>query len=287
LLPKFLGNGKFGAMYSGEICSEDGSRVGRLVKVALKDSREDFINQAKVWSQLHHPNLLTIEAITSGSEPMTLVYEPAGHGSLYQYLIYHSPNNPNFTRDHALLDRANLLDISRQIAAGMAYLSSHGYVHGELMTRNCQVAHSMVIKITDFTVDRDVCYFRQQNKRPIALGWMAPETIQTETYTVYSDVWAFGILLWEIFTYGFQPYFGFTFPEVREKILNMVLLEQPRDCIPVIYELMRNCWTKTPTHRPQFADLHEDLNSLCNEYLEEDEDDDDEHDSCYVTAVNL
>ena len=274
-------------MYSGEICSEDGSRVGRLVKVALKDSREDFINQAKVWSQLHHPNLLTIEAITSGSEPMTLVYEPAGHGSLYQYLIYHSPNNPNFTRDHALLDRANLLDISRQIAAGMAYLSSHGYVHGELMTRNCQVAHSMVIKITDFTVDRDVCYFRQQNKRPIALGWMAPETIQTETYTVYSDVWAFGILLWEIFTYGFQPYFGFTFPEVREKILNMVLLEQPRDCIPVIYELMRNCWTKTPTHRPQFADLHEDLNSLCNEYLEEDEDDDDEHDSCYVTAVNL
>jgi serine/threonine protein kinase len=133
-------------MYSGEICTEDGSRVGRLVKVALKDSREEFISQAKTWSQFHHPNLLIIEAITSGSEPMTLVYEPAGHGSLYQYLIYHSPNNPNFTRDHALLDKTNLLDISHQIAAGMAYLSSHDYVHGELMTRNCQVAHSMVSK---------------------------------------------------------------------------------------------------------------------------------------------
>jgi serine/threonine protein kinase len=95
-------------------------------------------------------------------------------------------------------------------------------------------------------------------------------------------VWAFGVLLWEIFTYGFQPYFGFTFPEVQEKILNMVLLEQPRDCIPDIYELMRNCWTKSPTHRPQFVDLHEDLNTLCDEYLDEDE-----HDSRYVTEANL
>lgn len=282
MLPKFLGNGKFGSMYNGEICSEDGSRVSRLVKVALKDSSEEFVNQAKTWSQFHHPNLLIIEAKTSDSEPMTLVYESAGHGNLYQYLIYHSPNNPNFTKDHALLDKANLLDISRQIAAGMAYLSSHDYVHGELMTRNCQVAHSMVIKITDFTLDRDVCYYRRPNNRPIALGWMAPETIQTETYTLHSDVWTFGVLLWEIFTYGFQPYFGFLFPEVREKILNMVLLEQPRDCIPVIYQLMRNCWKKTPTHRPQFVDLHDDLNTLCNEYLE-----DDEHDSRYITAVNL
>ena len=277
-----MGNGKFGSMYTGEIHSEDGSHVSRLVKVASNDSREEFINQAKKWSQFHHPNLLIIEAITSGSEPMTLVYEPAGHGSLHQYLIYHSPNNPNFSKDHALLDKAGLLDISRQIAAGMAYLSSHNYVHGELMTRNCQVAHSLVIKITDFTIDRDACYFRRPNKRPIALGWMAPETIQSETYTIHSDVWAFGIVLWEIFTYGFQPYFGFIFPEVREKILNMVLLEQPRDCIPVVYELMRNCWAKNPTHRPQFVDLHEDLNTLCNEYLEEDE-----QDGRYVTEVNL
>lgn len=259
-------------MYNGEIITEDGNRINRLVKVALDEAREEFINQAKTWSQFHHPNLLTIEAITSESEPMTLVYEPAGHGSLYQYLICHSPNNPNFTQDHALLDRVNLLDISRQIAAGMAYLSSHLYVHGELMTRNCQVAHSMVIKITDFTVDRDVCYFKRPEKRPIALGWMAPETIQTDLYTVHSDVWAFGVLLWEIFTYGFQPYFGYTFPEIREKILTMVVLEQPRDCIPVVYELMRSCWRKVPAHRAQFTDLHEDLNTLCNKYVEDDSD---------------
>lgn len=269
-------------MHMGEIYSEDGNRVSRFVKVALKESSEELINQAKRWSQYHHPNLLTIDAITSGSEPVTLVYELAGHGNLYQYLIYHSPNNPNFTKDHALLGKANLLDISRQVAAGMAYLSSYGYVHEELMTRNCQVAHSMVIKITDFTIDRDVCYYRRPDKRPIALGWMAPETLQTETYTVYSDVWAFGILLWEIFTYGFQPYYGFTFPEVREKILNMVLLEQPRDCIPVIYDLMKTCWKKNPTHRPQFADLHEDLNNLCDEFLDEVE-----SEPRYVTTLNL
>lgn len=268
MLSKFIGNGKFGSIYAGEICCEDSSRISRLVKVALNDCREEFMNQAQIWSQFHHPNLLTIDAITPGTEPVTLVYESAAHGNLYQYLIHHSPNNPNLTQDHVLLDEVMLLDISRQIAAGMAYLSSHDYVHGDLMTRNCQVGHCNVIKITDFTIDRDICYYRRPNQRALALAWMSPECIESENYTIYSDVWAFGVLLWEIFTYGFQPYFGFSFAEVKAKILNMVLLEQPRDCIPEVYDLMMSCWIRKPKMRPHFVHLHKELNVLCNELVE-------------------
>lgn len=286
MLSKFIGNGRFGALYHGEIhSSEDGlpgeERITRFVKKALKEFREDFITQAKKWSQFHHPNIFTIEAISSGEDPVSLVFEYSAHGCLYQYLIHHSPNNPNYTRDHALLSKANLLDISRQIAAGMNYLSSHRYVHGDLMTRNCQVSHSMVIKITDFSIDRDTCYYRRPNKRPIPLGWMAPETIDTEVFTTQSDVWAFGVILWEIFTYGFQPYYGYTFPEVRKMVLSAKLLERPRDCFAFIYELMEKCWNKDPIQRPQFLDLHEDLNIFAQEVLEEhdlsDHHDDDIH----------
>lgn len=286
LLSKCISNGWFGALYNGEIHSkEDGMRVTRLVKVASKEFREEFINQAKKWSQFHHPNILMMEAISSVENPVILVLEYAAHGSLYQYLIHHSPNNPNFTRDHALLTKANLLDISKQIAAGMTYLSSRGYIHGDLMTRNCMVAHSMVIKITDFSTDRDTCYYRRPNKRPTPLGWMAPEAIKTEVFTIYSDVWAFGVVLWEIFTYGFQPYFGYTFPEVKKMVLDIELLQPPRDCYPFVYDLMLECWNPIPIQRPRFFDLHEALSNFSDEIFEglnSSEDDDDVH--SYVGA---
>ena len=149
-----------------------------------------------------------------------------------------------------------------QVAAGMEYLSSHHYVHRDLAARNTLVGDNLTVKISDFGLSRDIYsadYYRVQTKSLLPVRWMPPESILYGKFTTESDVWAFGVVLWEIYSYGLQPYYGYSNSEVIEMIRSRQLLPCPEDCPSRMYAFMVECWHETPGRRPIFTEIHQRL----------------------------
>ena len=145
----------------------------------------------------------------------------------------------------------------------MEYLSSHHYVHRDLAARNTLVGESLTVKISDFGLSRDIYsadYYRVQSKSLLPVRWMPPESILYGKFTTESDVWAFGVVLWEIYSFGLQPYYGYSNSEVIEMIRSRQLLPCPEDCPSRMYAFMVECWHEIPTRRPHFNEIHARLN---------------------------
>jgi serine/threonine protein kinase len=141
----------------------------------------------------------------------------------------------------------------------MEYLASQQYVHRDLAARNCLVGDNLSIKISDFGLSRDIYaadYYRAQNKSLLPIRWMPPESIVFGKFSSESDVWSFGVLLWEIYSFGLQPYYGFSNQEVIEMIRSRQLLPCPEDCPSRMYAFMVECWHEMPPRRPSFAEMH-------------------------------
>lgn len=152
----------------------------------------------------------------------------------------------------------------------MEYLASHHFVHRDLAARNVLVGDSLTVKISDFGLSRDIYssdYYRVQSKSLLPVRWMPPESIMYGKFTTDSDVWSFGVILWEVFSYGLQPYFGYTNQEVIEMVRSRQLLSQPEDCPARMYGLMVECWHEMPTRRPSFRECHARLRAWKNELL--------------------
>ncbi|KAB1280558.1 Muscle; skeletal receptor tyrosine-protein kinase [Camelus dromedarius] len=163
------------------------------------------------------------------------------------------------------LSCAEQLCIARQVAAGMAYLSERKFVHRDLATRNCLVGENMVVKIADFGLSRNIYsadYYKANENDAIPIRWMPPESIFYNRYTTESDVWAYGVVLWEIFSYGLQPYYGMAHEEVIYYVRDGNILSCPEDCPLELYNLMRLCWSKLPTDRPSFTSIHRILERM-------------------------
>lgn len=145
----------------------------------------------------------------------------------------------------------------------MEYLASHQYVHRDLATRNCLVADRLTIKISDFGVFREAYasdYYRHQSKNGLTallpLRWMSPEAVMYGRYSESSDVWSYGMTLWEIYSYGKQPYYGYSNTEVIDMIRQRRSPPCPDKCPPRMYSLMMECWHELPSRRPRFAELY-------------------------------
>lgn len=148
--------------------------------------------------------------------------------------------------------------------AGMEYLSGHHYVHRDLAARNCLVGDNLTVKISDFGLSRDVYssdYYRVQSKSLLPVRWMPPESILYGKFTTESDVWSYGVVLWEIYSYGLQPYYGYSNQEVIDMIRSRQLLPCPEDCPSRLYTLMIECWHEVPSRRPQFPEINSRLRS--------------------------
>lgn len=281
-----LGEGAFGKVYKGELTGLYGDNS--VSKVAIKTLKEnaspkvqnDFRREVDLMSEMRHPNIVCLLGVCMRQEPMCMLFEFMVQGDLHEYLLMHSPHSDisavaDKTRlmgggvgpgapggapaQGKILEYPEMLLISIQIAAGMEYLASHHFVHRDLAARNVLVGEGLTVKISDFGLSRDIYssdYYRVQSKSLLPVRWMPPESIMYGKFTTDSDVWAFGVVLWEVFSYGLQPYFGYSNQEVIEMIRSRQLLPQPEDCPGRIYSLMVECWNEIPARRPPFRECH-------------------------------
>lgn len=217
-------------------------------------------------------------------KPMCLMFEYMAHGDLNEYLRRHSPvqqrtlsqgsltwpSSQSSESDLCPLSCLDQLSVSKQVAAGMAYLSERKFVHRDLATRNCLVGENLVVKIADFGLSRNIYaadYYKANENDAIPIRWMPPESIFYNRYTTESDVWAYGVVLWEIFSHGMQPYYGMAHEEVIYYVRDGHVLLCPEQCPLELYNLMRLCWSTHPSDRPSFASIHRILERMHNQML--------------------
>ncbi|XP_034937678.1 tyrosine-protein kinase transmembrane receptor Ror isoform X2 [Chelonus insularis] len=269
-----LGEGAFGKVYKGELQPVLGAKSQESTYVAVKTLKEnatpktqsDFKREVDLMTDLRHPNIICLLGVILKGEPMCMLFEYMTEGDLHEFLINHSPRSdaPINNETGKILDQRDFLHIALQIASGMEYLASHHYVHRDLAARNCLVGENLTVKISDFGLSRDIYssdYYRVQSKSLLPVRWMPPESILYGKFTTESDVWSFGVVLWEIYSYGLQPYYGYNNQEVIDMIRSRQLLPCPEDCLTMIYSLMIECWHEIANRRPQFSEIHHRLHN--------------------------
>ncbi|KAG1970990.1 tyrosine-protein kinase transmembrane receptor ROR2 [Pimephales promelas] len=265
-----LGEDRFGKVYKGHLYGTAPGEQTQVVAIkTVKDKdegplREEFRHEAMLRSRLQHPNIVCLLGVITKEQPMSMIFSYSGQGDLHEFLVMRSPHSDVGSSDDdktvkSTLEQADFLHIVTQIAAGMEYLSSHHVVHKDLAARNILVCDKLNVKILDLGLFREVYsadYYKLMGANPFPIRWMSPEAILYGKLSTDSDIWAYGVVLWEIFSYGLQPYCGYSNQDVIEMVRNRQVLSCPDDCPAWIYTLMLECWNEFPARRPRFKDIH-------------------------------
>ncbi|XP_065836900.1 insulin-like growth factor 1 receptor [Oscarella lobularis] len=266
-----LGEGQFGKVYfawaKGIVKGEEQTRVAvkTMKQGSSQETAEDFRKEMEIMMDFDHPNIVRLLGICTRDEPLYLITELMKHGDLKAFI---RKARPNETHPRSLLSIVQLVDIAAQAAAGVAYLASRLFVHRDIAARNCLVGENdnqLSVKVSDFGMARDIYqeeYYRRKGGT-MPIRWMAPEAITDGKYTVESDVWSLGVLLWEIFVFGYQPYFGKSNEQVIGGILQGSLsLECPSLCPKSVYQFMLRCWERDPSDRIKSSDVANALQAM-------------------------
>ncbi|KAK9532538.1 hypothetical protein VZT92_009918 [Zoarces viviparus] len=274
VLKRELGEGAFGKVFLAECynLTPDQEKLHVAVKTlkeANESGRADFYREAELLTNLQHEHIVTFYGVCVESDPLIMVFEYMKHGDLNKFLRSHGPDAVLMSDgQHSIqaeLTQSQMLHIAQQIAAGMVYLASQHFVHRDLATRNCLVGENLLVKIGDFGMSRDVYstdYYRVGGHTMLPIRWMPPESIMYRRFTTESDVWSLGVVLWEIFTYGKQPWYQLSNNEVIECITQGRVLQRPRSCPKEVYDLMLGCWQREPYMRLNIKEIHSMLQSL-------------------------
>ncbi|CAN7986644.1 unnamed protein product, partial [Ixodes hexagonus] len=277
-----LGEGAFGRVFLGTVDYLTPDEPTTLVAVktlknmSVDEARIDFDREAELLTNLQHANIVRFYGISTDGDPLMILFEYMEYGDLNNFLRDRGPDSTVLdpTSKHVPpLSRTDLLKISSQVACGMEYLASQHFVHRDLATRNCLVGDMLVVKIGDFGMSRDVYstdYYRVGRHTMLPIRWMPPESILYRKFTVESDVWSFGVVLWEIFALGKQPWYELSNHEVIQQVTSGKLLGKPEECPDEIYQIMLSCWKAQPQDRSPIKVLHAQLDHFCkaeSEYM--------------------
>ncbi|XP_066298162.1 muscle, skeletal receptor tyrosine protein kinase-like isoform X3 [Branchiostoma lanceolatum] len=250
--------------------------VKMLKDEASLDMQRDFEHEALLMSEFDHPNIVKLLGVCAVGRPLCLLFEYMGHGDLNEFLRLSSSSQYLIRREGRTtatlpkLDNIDQLHVAKQVASGMKYLERKNFVHRDLATRNCLVGEGLTVKIADFGLARQMYssdYYKADENDAVPIRWMPPESILYNKYTTESDVWAYGVVLWEVYSFALQPYYGMTHEEVIRYVRDGNVLSQPDTCPHEVYQLMRRCWSKVPSNRPSFATIYKALCTIFDEYV--------------------
>ncbi|XP_013871013.1 insulin-like growth factor 1 receptor [Austrofundulus limnaeus] len=219
--------------------------------------RIEFLNEASVMKEFNCHHVVRLLGVVSQGQPTLVIMELMTRGDLKSYLRSLRPKEQQFS-SLSLPPLKKMLQMAGQIADGMAYLNANKFVHRDLAARNCMVAEDFTVKIGDFGMTRDIYetdYYRKGGKGLLPVRWMSPESLKDGVFTTNSDVWSFGVVLWEIATLAEQPYQGLSNEQVLRFVMEGGLLEKPQSCPDMLFELMRMCWQYNPKMRPAFVEI--------------------------------
>lgn len=245
-LKTVLGAGQFGEVWYG-VWNGTIPVAVKTLKPGTMDPT-DFLAEAQIMKKLRHAKLVQLYAVCTQEEPIFIITELLTNGSLLTYL---------HTEEGKELRLSQLIDISAQIAHGMAYLEAHNFIHRDLAARNILVGEGLLVKVADFGLSRLICsdnyHAREGTKLPVR--WTAPEAIFYNCYSVKSDVWSFGVVLMELVTHGQCPYHGMSKAEVLARIEEGYRMPKPDECPEALYTIIHNCWKEAAEERPTFEYL--------------------------------
>uniref|UniRef100_UPI00398F18F9 ephrin type-A receptor 7 isoform X2 n=1 Tax=Pristiophorus japonicus TaxID=55135 RepID=UPI00398F18F9 len=252
-IERVIGAGEFGEVCSGRLKlpgKRDVPVAIKTLKVGFTEKqRRDFLCEASTMGQFDHPNVVHLEGVVTRGKPIMIVIEYMENGALDAFLRKH---DGQFTV-------IQLVGMLRGIAAGMRYLADMGYVHRDLAARNILVNSNLVCKVSDFGLSRiveddpEAVYTTTGGKIPVR--WTAPEAIQYRKFTSASDVWSYGIVMWEVMSYGERPYWDMSNQDVIKAIEEGYRLPAPMDCPPGLHQLMLDCWQQERSERPKFDQI--------------------------------
>ncbi|KAG3282933.1 tyrosine-protein kinase receptor Tie-1 isoform X3 [Marmota monax] len=259
-----IGEGNFGQVIRAMI-KKDGLKMNAAIKMlkeyASENDHRDFAGELEVLCKLgHHPNIINLLGACENRGYLYIAIEYAPYGNLLDFLRKSRvlETDPAFAREHgtaSTLSSRQLLRFASDAANGMQYLSEKQFIHRDLAARNVLVGENLASKIADFGLSRGEEVYVKKTMGRLPVRWMAIESLNYSVYTTKSDVWSFGVLLWEIVSLGGTPYCGMTCAELYEKLPQGYRMEQPRNCDDEVYELMRQCWRDRPHERPPFAQI--------------------------------
>ncbi|XP_014046287.1 ephrin type-B receptor 1 isoform X3 [Salmo salar] len=261
-IEEVIGAGEFGEVYKGRLKLPGKREIYVAIKTLkagyVEKQRRDFLSEASIMGQFDHPNIIRLEGVVTKSRPVMIVTEFMENGALDSFL---RQNDGQFTV-------IQLVGMMRGISAGMKYLSEMNYVHRDLAARNILVNSNLVCKVSDFGLSR---YLQDDTSDPsytsslggkIPVRWTAPEAIAYRKFTSASDVWSYGIVMWEVMSFGERPYWDMSNQDVINAIEQDYRLPPPMDCPSALHQLMLDCWQKDRNARPRFTDIVNTLDKM-------------------------
>ncbi|XP_071808056.1 focal adhesion kinase 1-like isoform X2 [Asterias amurensis] len=261
-----IGEGQFGDVHKGAFKDEEGNPIEVAIKTCKVESTETlgekFLEEAYIMKQFDHPHIIKLIGVCT-EPPIWIVMELAPFGEMRTFLQEHLSE----------LCLSNLMLYCYQLSTALSYLESKKFVHRDIAARNILIVAKDNVKLGDFGLSRllhDHSYYKA-SKGKLPIKWMAPESINFKRFTSASDVWMFGVCMWEILMYGVKPFQGVKNNDVIGRIENGERLPMPAGCPPTLYSVMTLCWSYEPSKRPTFQDLKLRLHEIRDEEVEQQE----------------